>query len=88
MKNCHSGVAIVLPIRYTTRVNTDQWTHHSMKKPYPLGYDNPYVVRQVYGSNRWALYRREDFQKVATFPNQFVAYDCRRAILNQEGYDA
>ena len=88
MKNCHSGVATVLPIRYTTRVNTDQWTHHSMKKPYPLGYDNPYVVRQVYGSTRWAIYRKDDFQKVATFPNQFIAYDCRRAILHQEGYDA
>ena len=88
MKNCHSGVATVLPIRYTTRVNTVNRSLHSMKKPYPLGSENPYVVRQVYGSTRWALYRREDFQKVATFPNQFVAYDCRRAILNQGGYDA
>ena len=88
MKNCHSGVATALPIRYTTRVNTDQWKPQSMKKPYPLGCDNPYVVRQVYGSTRWAIYRKSDFQKVATFPNQFIAYDCRRAILNQEGYDA
>lgn len=57
-------------------------------KPFPLGLENPYVVRQVYGSTRWAIYRKNDFQKVASFPNQFIAYECRRAILKFEGYAA
>lgn len=55
---------------------------------YPLGLDNPYIVRAVVGSTRWSIYRREDFQKIATFPNQFVAYECRRALLRFEGYNA
>ena len=54
------------------------------KKPYPLGIDNPYIVKGVFGTSRWAIYRREDFQKIATFPNQFVAYECRRAIIEHE----
>lgn len=57
-------------------------------KPYPLGLDNPYIVRAVVGSTRWAIYRREDFQKIATFPNQFTAYECRRALLKFDGYNA
>jgi hypothetical protein len=57
-------------------------------KPYPLGFDNPYVIRGIIGSSRWALYRREPFEKVAEFPNEFAAYDARRAILKFEGYDA
>jgi hypothetical protein len=56
--------------------------------PYPLGLDNPYIVRAVVGSTRWAIYRKENFQKVATFPNQFVAYECRRALLRFDGYNA
>ena len=57
-------------------------------KPYPLGLDNPYIVRAVVGSSRWAIYRKENFQKIATFPNQFVAYECRRALLRFDGYNA
>lgn len=53
-------------------------------KPYPLGIDNPYLIRAVYGTTRWALYRREPFQKVAEFASQFEAYDARRAIINFE----
>jgi hypothetical protein len=56
--------------------------------PYPLGLDNPYIVRAVVGSSRWAIYRKENFQKIATFPNQFVAYECRRALLRFDGYNA
>ena len=57
-------------------------------KPYPLGLDNPFVIRSVYGTTRWALYRRESYQKIAEFATQFDAYDARRAILKSEGYNA
>lgn len=72
-------------IPYTTSINTG---FDLKMKPYPLGYDNPYVVRQVMGTTRWAIYRKENFQKVATFRSQFDAYDCRRALLKFEGYNA
>lgn len=57
-------------------------------KPYPLGLDNPYVIRGIIGSSRWGLYDRETYQKIAEFPNQYVAYDARRAILKSQGYNA
>ena len=57
-------------------------------KPYPLGIDNPIAIRQVYGSTRWALYWKEDWQKLITVPNQFTAYDVRRSILKSMGYNA
>jgi hypothetical protein len=57
-------------------------------KPYPLGLDNPYVILGIIGSSRWALYRRDPFQKIAEFSSEFQAYDARRAILKAEGYDA
>lgn len=57
-------------------------------KPYPLGLDNPYVIRGIIGTSRWGLYRREPFQKIAEFANEFQAYDARRAILKSEGYNA
>ena len=56
-------------------------------KPYPLGLDNPYVIRGIIGSTRWALYRRDPFEKVAEFASEFQAYDARRAILKSEGYN-
>lgn len=52
-------------------------------KPYPLGIDNPYVIRAVYGTTRWGIYDRETYQKIAEFASQFDAYDARRAILTQ-----
>jgi hypothetical protein len=55
-------------------------------KPYPLGIDNPYVIRAMIGTTRWALYRRNPFEKVAEFATEFQAYDARRAILKFEGY--
>lgn len=57
-------------------------------KPYPLGIDNPYLIRGEIGSTRWALYRRDSFQKIASFRTQFDAYDARRALLKFEGYNA
>jgi hypothetical protein len=57
-------------------------------KPYPLGLDNPYLIRGEIGSARWSIYRREDFVKIATFPSETAAYDARRAILKSEGYSA
>ena len=50
-------------------------------KPYPLGIDNPIIVKGVIGSHKWALYWREDMQKIATFSNQFSAMEARRAII-------
>jgi hypothetical protein len=57
-------------------------------KPYPLGLDNPYVIRGMIGTTRWALYRREPFQKIGEFATEFQAYEARRAILKSEGYSA
>ena len=57
-------------------------------KPYPLGIDNPIVIRGEIGSSRWALYWKDGFQKIASFPNEYSAYEARRAILKSEGYDA
>jgi hypothetical protein len=57
-------------------------------KPYPLGYDNPYVIRGIVGTSRWGLYDRQSYQKIAEFPNQFLAYDARRAILKTQDYNA
>lgn len=85
MKNCPLIVDNGLPTPYTTSINTVSIFN---MKPYPLGLDNPYVVRQVMGTTRWAIYRKEDFQKVATFRSQFDAYDCRRSLLKFEGYNA
>jgi len=57
-------------------------------KPYPLGLDNPYVIRGILGTTRWGLYRKNPFQKIAEFASEFQAYDARRAILKFEGYNA
>lgn len=71
-----------LPAPYTVLVRI------STMKPYPLGIDNPIAIRQVYGSTRWALYWKDDWQKLISVPNQFIAYDVRRAILKTMGYNA
>lgn len=52
-------------------------------QPYPLGIDNPIVVKAVWGSHKWALYWKDDFIKIATFSNQFTAYEARRAIIEE-----
>ena len=56
-------------------------------KPYPLGLDNPYIIRGIIGSSRWGLYDRETYQKIAEFASQTQAYDARRAILKAQGYN-
>ena len=53
----------------------------SIMKAYPLGIDNPIRVRGIIGTTKWALHWRDDDQKIATFSNQFAAYDHRRAII-------
>ena len=50
-------------------------------KPYPLGIDNPIKVKAVWGSHKWALYWKYDHTKIATFPNEFTAYEARRTII-------
>jgi len=50
---------------------------------YPLGIDNPIRVKGIIGTTKWALYWRDDHQKIATFSNQFSAYEARRAIIEQ-----
>jgi len=50
-------------------------------KPYPLGIDNPIIVKGVIGTHKWALYWREDFTKIATFNDQHTAYQVRTQII-------
>lgn len=61
---------------------------HPTMKPYPLGLDNPYVIRGIRGTTRWGLFRRDPFEKIAEFASETQAYDARRAILKTQGYDA
>ena len=70
-------------VDYLTNVEEGNWM-----KPYPLGIDNPSLIKQVWGSTKWALYWKKDHIKIATFSNQFTAYDMRRSILRCIGYDA
>lgn len=56
-------------------------------KVHLLGQDNPYSIVKQIKSHRWSIYRKNPLQKIATFPNEFVAYECRRALLKFEGYD-
>ena len=48
---------------------------------YPLGIDNPIIVKGVWGSHKWAIYWRDDFTKIATFNSEFQAFESRRSIL-------
>jgi hypothetical protein len=58
------------------------------KKPYPLGIDNPYLIRGRFGTSMWEIIDRETNECVGVYPNENVAYDCRRAMLRDAGYDA
>ena len=58
------------------------------KKPYPLGIYNPYQILGRIGTSNWEIIDRETRQCLGVYPNEFVAYDCRRAILRHAGYDA
>ena len=55
----------------------------SIMKAYPLGIDNPIRVRGIIGTTKWALYWRDDDQKIATFSCETNAYEARRAIIEQ-----
>tara|TARA_B100001094_G_scaffold327296_1_gene385193 strand:+ start:53645 stop:53809 length:165 start_codon:yes stop_codon:yes gene_type:complete len=50
-------------------------------KPYPLGIDNPIIVKGVFGSHKWALYWKNDMIKIGTFSNQHDAMEARQAII-------
>ena len=48
---------------------------------YPLGIDNPIIVKGVWGSHKWAIYWKDNFTKIATFNSQHEAYQARQTIL-------
>jgi hypothetical protein len=50
-------------------------------KSYPLGIDNPILVKGVRGSHKWAIYWRDDMTKIATFSNQHNAMMARQSII-------
>ncbi len=58
------------------------------KKPYPLGIDNPYIIRGRFGTTKWEIVERETNQCLGLYPTEFTAYECRRAMLRHAGYDA
>ena len=66
--------------------------HHCLKKcsevdmTYPLGIDNPIIIKGVIGSHKWALYWRDDMTKIATFNSEHQAYQARRSLL--DNYDS
>ena len=58
------------------------------KKPYPLGIDNHMIVRGRIGTSKWEIIDRETRHCLGVYPNEFTAYDARRAMLRYAGYDA
>ena len=50
---------------------------------YPLGIDNPILIKGVIGSHKWALYWRDNMTKIATFNSQLQAYEARRFLLSK-----
>jgi hypothetical protein len=60
----------------------------TIKKPYPLGLDNPMLIRARIGTTKWEIIDRETRQCLGVYPNELIAYDCRRAMLRNAGYDA
>ncbi len=53
-------------------------------KSYPLGIDNPILIKGVWGSHKWSLYWRDSMQKIATFNDSFSANQARSAILSSQ----
>lgn len=49
---------------------------------YPLGMNNPIIVKGVIGTHKWALYWRDDLTKIATFNSEHQAYQARRQLLD------
>jgi hypothetical protein len=60
----------------------------TVKKPYPLGIDNPYQIRGRIGTSKWEIIDRETRHCLGVYPSETCAYDARRAILRHAGYDA
>lgn len=58
------------------------------KNPYPLGLDNPMIVRGRIGTTKWEIIDRTTGQCLGVYPTQLIAYDCRRTMLRNAGYDA
>lgn len=56
------------------------------KKPYPLGIDNPFIVRGRIGTSKWEIIDRETRHCLGVYPTEFTAYECRRAMLRNAGY--
>ena len=50
-------------------------------KPYPLGINNPIIVKGVMGTHKWALHWRDDLTKIATFNSQHQAMSVRQSII-------
>ena len=50
-------------------------------KSYPLGIDNPILVKGVFGSHRWALYWKETMEKIAEFNDQNSAIEYRSYLI-------
>jgi len=57
--------------------------NHLSIMAYKLGIDNPIRVKGIIGTTKWALYWRDDHQKIATFSCETNAYRARRAIIEQ-----
>jgi hypothetical protein len=62
-------------------------TTTTTKKPYPLGLDNPFIVRARIGTTKWEIIDRESRHCLGVYPNQTTAYECRRAMLRYAGYE-
>jgi hypothetical protein len=60
----------------------------TIKKPYPLGIDNPMIVRARIGTSKWEIVDRITRQCLGIYPNELIAYDCRRTMLRHAGFDA
>ena len=52
-----------------------------MMKSYPLGVDNPILIKGVFGSYRWALYWKETMEKIAEFNDQNSAIEYRSYLI-------
>ena len=49
---------------------------------YPLGINNPIIVKGVIGTHKFAIYWRDDLTKIATFNSEHQAYQARRQLLD------
>ena len=50
-------------------------------KSYPLGIDNPILVKGVFGSHKWSLYWKETMEKIAEFNDQYSAMQYRDYLI-------